>query len=87
MLWLEFSGIHFEEIDRLLGMLASDIVEGTGGDVVGLALSNQRVVLKQILDLGSIRRCLRVQDPLCLGPKNVVSTRMSRICRFPSRES
>jgi hypothetical protein len=69
MLWLEFSGIDFEEVDRLLWMLASDIVEGTGGDVVRLALSNQRVVLKQILDLGSIRRCLCMQDPLCLGPK------------------
>jgi hypothetical protein len=50
-------------------MLASDIVEGTGGDVVRLALPNQRVVLEQILDLGSIRRCLCVQDTLCLGPK------------------
>jgi hypothetical protein len=69
MLWLELSSIDFEEVDRLLWMLASDIVEGTGGDVVRLAFSNQRVVLEQILDLGSIRRCLRVQDPLCLGPK------------------
>jgi hypothetical protein len=68
MLWLELSGIDFEEVDRLLWMLASDIVEGTGGDVVRLALPNQRVVLEQILDLGSIRRCLCVQDPLCLGP-------------------
>lgn len=54
MLWFEFSGIHFEEVDRLLWMLASNIVEGTGGDVVGLALSNQGVVLEQILNFGSI---------------------------------
>jgi hypothetical protein len=40
MLWFEFSGIYFEEVNRLLWVLASNIMEGTGGDVVRLALSN-----------------------------------------------
>jgi hypothetical protein len=46
MLWLEFIGIDLEELDRLLGVLASDIVEGASGDVVRLALSDQRIVFK-----------------------------------------
>ncbi len=55
MIWLEFSGIYFEEVRRLLRVLAGDIMESTGGNVVGLALSDQRIVLKQILNLRRVR--------------------------------
>jgi hypothetical protein len=83
MLWFKFTGIYFEEVHRLLWVLASNIVESTGGDVVRLALPNQRVVLKQILNLRSVRWCLPMQDPLCLGPKNIVSVSMLRNMHVP----
>lgn len=51
LLRLELLRIHFEEIDQLLWVLASNIMESGGGDVVGLALLNKRVVFEKILDL------------------------------------
>lgn len=38
--------IHLEELDRLLGMHARDIVEGGRGDVVGLAFAHEGVVIE-----------------------------------------
>jgi hypothetical protein len=45
----EALGIHLEEFHRLLRMAARHIVERRGGYVVGLALTDEGVVLEQIL--------------------------------------
>lgn len=73
VLCFDFTSIHLEEIHRLLWMLASNIVESASGDIVCVALSHQRIVLQQILNLGSVRWCLCMQDPLRFGPKNIIS--------------
>ena len=65
MLRLELRSIHLEEVDRLLGMLARDIMEGAGRDVVRLALAHEGVVFQQVLDLGAIGRGLGVEDAFC----------------------
>ena len=74
VLCFEFASVYLEEIHRLLWVLASNIVESASGDIVRLALSYQRIVLQQILDLGSVRRCLRTQDPLRFSPTNIIRT-------------
>ena len=73
VLCFEFTGIHLKEIHWLLWMLASNIVESASGDIVRLALSHQRIVLQQILNLGSVHWCLRMQNPLRLGPTIIIS--------------
>jgi hypothetical protein len=55
-------------------MNARDIVERRGGDVVGLALADERVVLEQILQLRLVALRLRTQDLSCLGPGMVSSS-------------
>jgi hypothetical protein len=55
MLWRsKLLRIGLEEINRFLRMSAGNIVERQGGDVVGLPLADERVVLEQILLLGLI---------------------------------
>jgi hypothetical protein len=54
-------------------VLASYIVESASGNIVRLALSHQRIVLQQILNLGSVRWCLRMQDSLRFSPTNIIS--------------
>jgi hypothetical protein len=76
MLRTEALGVHLEELHRLLWMSTRHIVEGRGGDVVGLALADKRVVLEQILQLGLVALRLRMQDLLCLGP-GIVSLSLS----------
>lgn len=45
----------FEELGWLRWMLACDIVECGGGDVVSLSFSDKRIVLKEILELGWVK--------------------------------
>lgn len=47
----ELLGVDLEELIRFLGMSPGNIMEGGRRDVVGLAFSNQRVILDQILQL------------------------------------
>jgi len=46
----QFHGIHAEEVVWLSGMLMSNIVEGSCSYVIGLAFSDQTVVLENVLD-------------------------------------
>ena len=46
--------VHLEELLRFLGMIASDVDERGRGDVVGLALAYEAVVLEEILQLAGI---------------------------------
>lgn len=61
-------------------MLASHVVEGGSGDVVGLSLAYQAIVLEEILLLRNIRVGLRLQDSLGLTPVRLVSTVVVVIC-------
>lgn len=49
ILEFEFIGVGLEEIIRFLRMCTSDIMESCCRDVVGLTLSNKRIILKEIL--------------------------------------
>ncbi len=49
MLGHESFSIDLEELAWLGWMVPGDVMKGQGGDVVGLALANQRVILEQIL--------------------------------------
>lgn len=65
----EFLRVHLEEIRRFLRMITRDVVEGSGGDVVGLAFADERVVFKQVLDFRLVAVGLRVEDFLGLFSK------------------
>ena len=49
-------------------MLARDVVEGRGRDVVGLTLADEAVVLEEVLLLRVVRVGLRSKDALGLTP-------------------
>jgi hypothetical protein len=66
-----------EELGWLGRMLSGDIVEGVGRDVVGLALSNQRVVLKKILHLGWIKVGSLLNELLGLTPIGRLVTKLT----------
>jgi len=48
LLGVELPGVHLEELGRLGGMVASDVVKCRRGDVVGLALADQAVILQDV---------------------------------------
>jgi hypothetical protein len=55
--------IHLEEIRRLGRMIAGDVVERHGGDIVGFAFADEGVVLEEVLFLGVVDVAgLRVED-------------------------
>lgn len=64
MLGHEAISIHLEELGWLGWMAPGYIMEGQGGDVVGLALANQSIILEQILLLGLIALGLSMEDSL-----------------------
>lgn len=66
----QLSSIHAEELVRLSGMLARDVVESRSSDVVCLALAHQAVVLEQVLLLRVVDVCLFLEDPFGLAPKD-----------------
>lgn len=64
---LDLRLIHLEEVNGLGRVLTRDIMECGGGDVVGLALSDQAVVLEQVLQFRLITLGLGLEDSLCLS--------------------
>jgi hypothetical protein len=46
--------IHLEEIRRLLRMASRNVVKGSRGDIIGLALADKGIVFQQILDFGLV---------------------------------
>jgi hypothetical protein len=54
VLRLERLVVDLEEVVRLLRMVASDVDEGRGGDVVRLAFAHEAVVLEEILQLAGV---------------------------------
>lgn len=72
LLGTQFAGIQAEELVRLGGVLARDIVESSRGDVVSLALTHQAVVLEEVLLLGVVDGGLVLEDSLRLTPERVL---------------
>ena len=68
LLGTQLVAVHAEELGRLGGLLARDIVEGRGGHIVCLALADQAVVLKEVLLLGVVDVGLGLEDSLGLAP-------------------
>ena len=56
--------VSLEELRRLLRVLVGDVVEGQGGDVVGLAGFDQLVIFEQVFFLGVIAVGLFLEDAL-----------------------
>lgn len=67
LLGTQLMAIHAEEFGGLGRLLASNVVEGRGDDVVGLALADQAVVLEEILFLGVVDVGLGLEDSLGLA--------------------
>lgn len=67
LLGAQLMAVHAEELGRLGRLLAGNVVEGRGGDVVGLALADQAVVLEEILLLGVVDVGLGMEDSLGLA--------------------
>lgn len=65
LLWPHLTLVDLEEVLRLSGMLSSNIVEGSGRDVVGFTLLHKAVVLEEILLLGRVDVRLRLEDSFC----------------------
>lgn len=63
--------VHAEELRRLGRRLTGDVAESRGGNVVGLALADQAVVLEQVLLLGVVDVGLGLEDTLGLTPVEV----------------
>jgi hypothetical protein len=74
LLGAQLGGIELEEVIRLGGVLTGNVMEGGSGDVVGLSLAYQAIVLEEILLLRDIRVGLSLQDTLGLTPVCGVST-------------
>lgn len=68
----EFFLVCLEEIRWLLWVIACDIMERRGADIVGLALSNQRVIFEEILKLGFIALGLGVKNLFRFGSEEEV---------------
>ncbi len=79
MLGHEAFSIYLEELGWLGWVVAGDVMKGQGGDVVGLALANQRVILEQILLLRLITLGLSMEHSLSFA--SVPGKRSSVICR------
>ncbi len=60
----ELLGISLEEVRRLLRVFVGDVVEGEGGDVVGLAGLDQLVIFEEILLLGVVAVGLFLENAL-----------------------
>lgn len=56
--------ISLEEVRRLLRVLVGDVVEGEGGDVVGLAGLDQLVIFEKVLLLGVVGVGLFLENAL-----------------------
>lgn len=60
--------VHAEEVGRLGRLLAGDLVEGSSGDIVGLALADQAVVFEEVLLLRVVDIGLGLENTLGLAP-------------------
>ena len=69
---MELLCVSLEKVWRLLWMATGDIMESRGGDVVGLAFTNQGVVLEKVLNLRLIALRLRMENLLCFRPKIIL---------------
>jgi hypothetical protein len=59
--------IRLEEPTRLHRVASRDVMKGQGGDVVGLAFANQRVVLEEKFFFGLVTLGVGVESSLCFG--------------------
>lgn len=60
--------VHAEEVGRLGRLLTGDLVEGSSGDIVGLALADQAVVFEEVLLLRVVDIGLGLENTLGLAP-------------------
>jgi len=56
--------VSLEEVRRLLRVLVGDVVEGEGGDVVGLAGLDQLIIFEEVLLLGVVAIGLFLENAL-----------------------
>lgn len=68
LLGTQLVAVHAEELGRLGGLLARNLVEGRGGDVVGLTLTDKAVILEEVLLLGVVDVGLGLKDSLGFAP-------------------
>lgn len=68
---MELLCVGLEEIRRLLWVPTRHIMESCGRYVVGLAFTDQGVVLKKVLNLRLIALGLRLENLLCFRPEIV----------------
>jgi hypothetical protein len=68
-------GVHLEEFCKLLAAMTETCEEGRRRDIVGLAFTNKRIVLEEILFLSFIDflSLIRRKNALCLFPNGSVS--------------